>query len=360
MNAPAFERQNRRRTTLGLAVVVACLLGILAWFLFQPSGAGSPGRAAKNAIFGPRVTDAVEQGLARRGSGNPSRRNGARTGGGSSGHRAQENSPSAQASGGDPGQRAPRSGTADQAAEGSAPNVQLPEDSGPDIEAPPPRSIGWLDRFFGRDDSEEPFQAGEGGIGTGEGTGNTNITVASSGDPVASPVTTAATNAAPFDPNSPPPSPIRPNSRVAPPSEATLNDNFERLLQQHRAGSGDLRISLMWSNKNDIDLHVEDPNGEEINYNHRQSSSGGALDIDMNANPPLRSPAVENVFWPRQGAPPGTYRVYVNHFRVYDRVDATPFTVRILIRGRTMDVPGTIHHGQAKMLVKEFTLAPGR
>lgn len=239
-------------------------------------------------------------------------------------------------------------------------NPQEPESNPPDLPAPEERSIGWLDRFFGvqRTDSG-PIRAGEGGTGDQPGAGNTNATTATSPEAVASEFTQSnVPQAAVADLDMPPPPRSRPTNRVAAVTNTTLNDNLEQLLRQHRAGSGDVRISLMWNNQNDLDLHVVDPRGEEIYYQHRTAHSGGLLDIDMNASSPLRSPAVENVFWPERGAPVGTYKVFVNHYRQHDRANETAFTVRILVRGRTADFSGTIRFGERKKLVHQFTLGP--
>ena len=186
--------------------------------------------------------------------------------------------------------------------------------------------------------------------------GNTNATVARlTHEPIATETTQAApAPELPLNPNTPPPT--RETNRAAA-GNATLNDNLEQLLRQHRAGSGDIRISLMWNNRNDIDLHVVDPNGEEIYYNHRTARSGGLLDIDMNASGMLRAPAVENVFWPDRAAPSGTYRIYVYHYAIHDRVNDTDFTVRVLVRGRTVDFHGSVRCREPKRLVHQFTLS---
>src|SRR5439155_20600219 len=112
--------------------------------------------------------------------------------------------------------------------------------------------------------------------------------------------------------------------------------------------------------RNDLDLQVVDPQGEEIYYRHKSARSGGLLDIDMNVSPPYRSPAIENVFWPERGAPLGTYRVYVTYFAKRDVEDETSFTIRVLVRGQTEDFRGAIRFGEPKQLVRQFTLAKAK
>lgn len=46
---------------------------------------------------------------------------------------------------------------------------------------------------------------------------------------------------------------------------------------------GFLRCSLAWSNYDDLDLHVVEPNNLEIYYSNRIGRSGGKLDVDENA-----------------------------------------------------------------------------
>ncbi len=367
-----FWQQSRRRTTAFVFVCVVCLLALLIWLLLHPSASHSPARQIKTAIFGRRVTEAVEQSASSTGEGRGDSQgqngqgesgqqgrgqssNDARSGGETDGSQA-----SAGGEGNDAGGRG-RGGDRHSGATANAPaNEHNPDQSGSGLTAPPERSIGWLDRFFGTENPPGPFQAGQGGTGVGQpGSGNTNTSVT---PPTDEPVATEITQAQPAPPipltDEPPPLSPRTTNRAAP-GNATLNDNLEQLLRQHHAGSGDIRISLMWKNKNDLDLHVVDPRGEEIYFQNRRSRSGGLLDIDMNAAMPFRNPAVENVFWPERAAPPGVYKIYVNLYRKNDVVGETPFTVRILVRGRTSDFSGSIGPGQPKRLIHQFTLAPG-
>lgn len=74
-------------------------------------------------------------------------------------------------------------------------------------------------------------------------------------------------------------------------------------------GYGDIQINLTWNNNADLDLHVIDPNGEEIYWKHKNSVSGGILDRDD-----IDGEGPENIFWPSGEAPNGIYKVYVSHY----------------------------------------------
>lgn len=83
-------------------------------------------------------------------------------------------------------------------------------------------------------------------------------------------------------------------------------------------GDGELRFTLIWGSGDDLDLHVVEPGGERIYYNHRTSATGGELDRDDNASGRCSSDpepgGVENVFWPVAGAPTGTYTVEIDNY----------------------------------------------
>ncbi len=78
-----------------------------------------------------------------------------------------------------------------------------------------------------------------------------------------------------------------------------------------------LRVSLSWSNFDDLDLHVhENPTrgvGTHIFFGNKRGISGGQLDVDMNAGFGKTRDAVENVVWMNK-MPDGAYKVVVNNF----------------------------------------------
>lgn len=83
-------------------------------------------------------------------------------------------------------------------------------------------------------------------------------------------------------------------------------------------GSGDIQVSLSWDTQTDVDLHVIEPKpdgsagGEEIDYAHRSSASGGQLDLDSNPACNFDNVNNENVYWPSGSAPQGEYIVKVD------------------------------------------------
>jgi hypothetical protein len=94
------------------------------------------------------------------------------------------------------------------------------------------------------------------------------------------------------------------------------------------SGVGDVKITLSFEPIHDLDLHVFEPGGAEISFQHPTSPAGGKLDLDSGANCRASVANAENIFWPPGAAPAGEYRVTVHEFEQCDR-GAIDFTVRI-------------------------------
>lgn len=104
-------------------------------------------------------------------------------------------------------------------------------------------------------------------------------------------------------------------------------------------GTGDVQVTLAWDVDADVDLHVVAPGGEEIFYGHRQSESGGELDLDSNAGCRIDGVRNENITWPVGRAPRGPYIVRVDYWSSCD-VQRTNYTVRVNNGGAVQLITG--------------------
>ncbi len=125
----------------------------------------------------------------------------------------------------------------------------------------------------------------------------------------------------------------------------------------------DVRASLLWNNRNDLDLHVITPAGEHIYYGAKQASCGGWLDVDMNVSGDSTKP-VENVRWAKGKAPAGRYKVFVRNYAFHESDRApTPWKVELEVGGVIRHYEGVISPaGQTQdasdMVVAELDYAP--
>jgi hypothetical protein len=133
-------------------------------------------------------------------------------------------------------------------------------------------------------------------------------------------------------------------------------------LRREGGKTGDVRVSLIWNNRNDLDLHVVPPSGEELYYAHKQSRCGGELDVDMNVRGDSTKP-VENIYWPAGGAPRGKYRVYVQNYSYHEASgQAYDYTVEVYVAGVATRYQGRISGTRSNQTVCEFEFtgaAPG-
>ena len=110
----------------------------------------------------------------------------------------------------------------------------------------------------------------------------------------------------------------------------------------------DIRASLLWNNRNDLDLHIMTPRGEHVYFGNKRGKCGGWLDVDMNVSGETTRP-VENIRWAKGTAPRGHYRVYVQNFRFHEPSQAaTPFKVELEVNGEVWHVEDTIPAGRTK------------
>ncbi|WP_165244115.1 YfaP family protein [Paludisphaera soli] len=127
---------------------------------------------------------------------------------------------------------------------------------------------------------------------------------------------------------------------------------------------GDPQFTLLWDADVDLDLHVIEPGGKEINWEERKGEQGGELDVDN-----TKGYGPENVYWlvetdgpgsakVRGAGPPGVYRWYVSYYGGFGGIPKpTSWQVRIKHAGRV-----SIQRGKLRSLdehSKTFTLTVG-
>ena len=119
---------------------------------------------------------------------------------------------------------------------------------------------------------------------------------------------------------------------------------------------GSIAISLMWDHssqavRNDLDLWVTTPSGEQIGYSHKRGACGGELDVDrmQGADQP-----VENIVWTGQ-APVGKYSVQVHNYSLNHNKEIG-FQVSIVMNGGNREMFSLKMPGVAKTWVdvKQF------
>jgi|WetSurSiteA1Bulk_404760.scaffolds.fasta_scaffold01646_3 hypothetical protein len=89
-------------------------------------------------------------------------------------------------------------------------------------------------------------------------------------------------------------------------------------------GTGQLQVSLSWDQPNDVDLHLVEPDGEEIYYSNLVSTNGGELDLDSNPGCEIDGIQNENITYSDESTvEAGTYTVRID---LYDECYVTAQT----------------------------------
>jgi len=105
-----------------------------------------------------------------------------------------------------------------------------------------------------------------------------------------------------------------PSGSVIKGSEAdrAIEDTENRLSEQGVTNTGSsAAVSLLWNNRNDLDLLVQEPNGSLIFFKQKRSGTNGQLDVDANFGRVKTNSPIENIKWPDGRAPKGEYQVFV-------------------------------------------------
>ncbi len=136
------------------------------------------------------------------------------------------------------------------------------------------------------------------------------------------------------------------------PNEACTCDG--RVLSPTPGGTGSaLEISLRWDAPAgvDLDLHVYEPSGERIYWNHKTSATGGTLDWDNQCNG-YENGRTENVSY--EAPVSGVYKVEVHYYGKCRSNAPSPinFQVSVTQQGRTSSYQGTLRDGQRQEVTR--------
>lgn len=139
------------------------------------------------------------------------------------------------------------------------------------------------------------------------------------------------------------------------------NSSIEQRLSKAGAKTGDVQISIAWDTIDDIDLHVTYTSGnalfDMINFMNRVGqSTGGMLDVDMNANNTfLTNAPVENVFWPQNKTPNGYFTVYIHFYRSWTSNSSVETRIRVKYGDKILNQTMTAILGRSPQQVLTFT-----
>lgn len=111
---------------------------------------------------------------------------------------------------------------------------------------------------------------------------------------------------------------------------STAGESFRIL----RVATGDVQVSVAWDSPTDVDLHVVDPNGEEVYFGNTTAASGGTLDLDSNPACSIDGVNNENIVWPTTTAPSGTYKVILDYWSDCGEAQ-TDWVITVQSKGQT-------------------------
>ncbi len=120
--------------------------------------------------------------------------------------------------------------------------------------------------------------------------------------------------------------------------------------------TGDVQVLLNWDNYNDLDLFCIDPNNDIISFQNTRVPSGGQLEIDMNAQYPGSQTPIENIYWPRGGAPNGKYSVYLVYYNQHIEKNETYYSIKVKYGNKTDVFKGKIKDKGSSIPITTFTI----
>ena len=139
-------------------------------------------------------------------------------------------------------------------------------------------------------------------------------------------------------------------------SDDCSSSEFESRLKLAGAKFGDLNISLLWNNKNDLNLLVVTPSREVIHPRNTTSSDGGELDIEMNKKGETSEP-IENIYWKKGSAKKGIYYVYVHLFKehvLFKRTNLSEGRIQITNKGQVSEYSAPMSHSNKLQFITQI------
>ena len=112
-------------------------------------------------------------------------------------------------------------------------------------------------------------------------------------------------------------------------TETPSSTEIEERLVDEDATLGALSVTLAWSSRDDLDLHIKCPSGKIIYFGDKEGC-GAKLEVDKNVDSNIENRPIEHITWRHQmQAPPGLYEIYVSRHTKRTALSSTPFVVEL-------------------------------
>ena len=112
------------------------------------------------------------------------------------------------------------------------------------------------------------------------------------------------------------------------------------VVQNAPVGFSDVQVTVSWDSDADLDLHVADPNGDEVYFDTFVVDSGGELDLTAGARCTASGLRNEHIAWTGGAPPPGEYEVRVTYDDSCEEAE-TNYVVSVYNHGTTTTYSGT-------------------
>jgi len=106
-------------------------------------------------------------------------------------------------------------------------------------------------------------------------------------------------------------------------------------------GTGEVQVSVSWDTPTDVDIHLTEPDGTQIDWFSEVSPSGGMLDLDSNPGCSIDGVNNENISYEGATPPSGEYTLELNYFSDCDISGPTNYVVTVRAGGQTRTYTGS-------------------